>query len=119
MSTLQVPSRYSAGPKSRALFEEEQRYIAPGLQSIALYSQLAMDSGSGCRLRDVDGNEYLDFVAGIGVASLGYAHPDYVRALSEQLAKLGVGSFTTARRLSFVKNLAKITPENELRFGLG
>ena len=59
---------YSAGPKSKALFQEEQGYIAPGLQTIALYAQLAIDGGKGASLRDVDGKEYLDLVAGIGVA---------------------------------------------------
>jgi len=111
MKTLEATQPYAAGPKSRALFAEEQRYIAPGLQSIALFSELAMESGRGRMLRDVDGNEYLDFVAGIGVASLGYAHPDWVRVMSEQLAKITVGSFTTARRLSFVKTLATVTPK--------
>ncbi|MBI3551201.1 MAG: aspartate aminotransferase family protein [Elusimicrobia bacterium] len=109
---------YAAGPKSKALFDEEQQYIAPGLQSIALYSQLAMESGRGCTLRDVDGKEYLDFVAGIGVASLGYGHPGYAKALSEQAARIGVGSFTTERRLSFVKNLAKVTPKGLTRVQL-
>ncbi|MEK7858419.1 MAG: aspartate aminotransferase family protein [Elusimicrobiota bacterium] len=102
---------FKAGPKSRALFQEEQKFIAPGLQSIALFSELSMESGCGRRLKDVDGKEYLDFVAGIGVASLGYAHPDYVRILGAQLAKTCVGSFTTAHRLNFVKTLAGVTPK--------
>jgi 4-aminobutyrate aminotransferase-like enzyme len=93
------------------MFEEEQKYLAPGLQSIALFSKLALDSGKGRMIRDVDGNEYLDFVAGIGVASLGYAHPEYVRVMQDQVAKIGVGSFTTARRLSFVRTLASVTPK--------
>ena len=77
------PLVYRAGPKSKALFEEEQRFIAPGLQSIALFSQLAMESGRGVHLRDADGREYLDFVAGVGVASVGYAHPEWVRVMQE------------------------------------
>ncbi len=101
---------FSAGPKSLALFEEEQDYLAPGLQSIALYSKLAMESGRGCVLKDEDGREYLDFVAGICVASVGHGHPEYARRLAEQAARLTVGSFTTKARLSFVKNLAKVTP---------
>ena len=79
--------QYSAGPKSKALFLEEQTYIAPGLQTIALYAQLAIEGGTGATLRDVDGNEYLDLVAGIGVASLGYGHPDWAKAVGEQAAK--------------------------------
>ena len=101
---------YSAGPKSKALFQEEQEFIAPGLQTIALYAQLAIESGKGATLRDVDGREYLDLVAGIGVASLGYGHPDWAKAVGEQAAKTAVGSFTTPHRLNFLKTLASVTP---------
>ena len=101
---------YSAGPKSKALFQEEQEFIAPGLQTIALYAQLAIESGRGATLRDVDGREYLDLVAGIGVASLGYGHPDWAKAVGEQAAKTSVGSFTTRHRLNFLKTLASVTP---------
>jgi 4-aminobutyrate aminotransferase-like enzyme len=106
---------YSAGPKSKALFQEEQEYIAPGLQTIALYAQLAIESGKGASLRDVDGKEYLDLVAGIGVASLGYGHPDWAKAVGEQAAKTAVGSFTTPHRLNFLKTLATVTPKGLTR----
>ena len=45
-------------------------------------------SGSGCVLRDADGAEYLDFLSGIAVCSLGHCHPDVVRAVQEQAARL-------------------------------
>ena len=107
--------QYSAGPKSKALFLEEQTYIAPGLQTIALYAQLAIEGGTGATLRDVDGNEYLDLVAGIGVASLGYGHPDWAKAVGEQAAKTAVGSFTTPHRVNFLKTLASVTPKGLTR----
>ena len=103
--------QYSVGPKSRALFQEEQEYIAPGLQTIALYAQLAIDGGSGASLRDVDGKEYLDLVAGIGVASLGYGHPEWAKAIGAQAAKTAVGSFTSPHRVNFLKTLASVTPK--------
>ncbi len=106
---------YSAGPKSKALFQEEQEFIAPGLQTIALYAQLAIESGKGATLRDVDGKEYLDLVAGIGVASLGYGHPDWAKAVGEQAARTAVGSFTTPHRLNFLKTLASVTPKGLTR----
>src|SRR5882724_10693081 len=65
------------GPESVALFEEEQKFIAPGNQSIALLSKLTIEKGKGCRLTDADGNSYLDFNVGVSVASLGYSHPKY------------------------------------------
>ncbi|MCC7416712.1 MAG: aspartate aminotransferase family protein [Acidobacteria bacterium] len=44
--------------------------------------------GSGVRLYDIDGREYLDLLSGIGVNSLGHAHPALVRAIAEQAATL-------------------------------
>ncbi len=45
-------------------------------------------SGSGCRLTDVNGKSYLDFLSGIAVTSLGHAHPAIRDAVTEQVAKL-------------------------------
>lgn len=49
---------------------------------------VAFVRGSGTRLFDVDGREYLDFVSGIGVASLGHAHPGLARVIAEQASTL-------------------------------
>jgi len=44
--------------------------------------------GAGVRLWDVDGNEYLDFLAGISVLNVGHCHPRIVAAVQDQVAKL-------------------------------
>src|SRR4051812_34114701 len=49
---------------------------------------VAFVRGSGSRLYDVDGREYLDLVSGIGVTSLGHAHPGLAAAIAEQAATL-------------------------------
>lgn len=49
---------------------------------------VAFVRGSGSRLFDVDGREYLDFVSGIGVTSLGHAHPGLTAAIADQAATL-------------------------------
>ena len=49
---------------------------------------VAFVRGSGPRLYDVEGREYLDFVSGIGVASLGHAHPGLAAAIAEQASTL-------------------------------
>jgi acetylornithine aminotransferase len=51
--------------------------------------RLPLVRGEGARYWDADGNQYLDFVGGIAVNALGTAHPNVVRAVSEQIAKLG------------------------------
>ena len=49
---------------------------------------LVLTGGRGARLEDIDGSQYVDFVAGIAVCNLGHAHPAVTRALAEQAAKL-------------------------------
>src|SRR5258708_20194467 len=84
--------------------------MAPGTQSVALYSKLAIDRGEGAVLYDVDGNAYVDLLAGVGVAALGYAHPKYVAGMQRQIARVHVGSFTTEHRAALVELIAHITP---------
>jgi len=48
---------------------------------------VAFSHGKGTRLFDLEGKEYLDFIGGIAVSSLGHAHPALVRAVSEQAAR--------------------------------
>ncbi len=48
----------------------------------------AMVKGSGCRLTDAEGKEYLDFMAGIAVCGLGHAHPEITEAICRQAAEL-------------------------------
>jgi acetylornithine/N-succinyldiaminopimelate aminotransferase len=64
---------------------------------------VTMISGSGCRLQDGDGREYLDFLAGIAVCSLGHCHPAVTEAICNQ-----------ARKLVHVSNLFHTGPQTEL-----
>jgi 4-aminobutyrate aminotransferase/(S)-3-amino-2-methylpropionate transaminase len=99
------------GPRSKALFDREAEAMAPGLQSIALYSQIAVDRAQGCTIYDVDGNEYLDFIAGIAVGSVGHCHPHYVKRISEQLTRSTFGSFTTESRTRFLALVSDLLPQ--------
>ncbi len=49
---------------------------------------IVAERGEGCRLWDVDGKSYLDFLAGVAVNNLGHCHPKVVAALREQAGKL-------------------------------
>jgi len=106
------------GPRSREIVAREARHIAPGYQSFALYSGLAMARGSGATLWDEDGNEYIDFIAGIAVGSVGHCHPHYVEALKRQAERLTFGSFTTETRARFLELMASVTPEGLTRIQL-
>ncbi|MFI5060317.1 MAG: acetylornithine transaminase [Actinomycetales bacterium] len=73
--------------------------------------QLMLARGEGCRVWDVDGNEYLDFLAGIAVNSLGHAHPVLVEAVSRQIATLAHVSnyFATPPQLELAERLTRLT----------
>jgi acetylornithine aminotransferase len=60
---------------------------------------IALDSGAGATVRDVDGREYTDLLGGIATTILGHAHPKVVEAITAQ-----------ARRLGHVSNLAMHEP---------
>ncbi|RMF21344.1 MAG: aminotransferase class III-fold pyridoxal phosphate-dependent enzyme, partial [Deltaproteobacteria bacterium] len=102
---------YRAGPRSRASFEAEQRLIAPGIQRLATLAGIAMVRGRGAVLEDADGRTYIDFMAGVAVASLGHSHPAWVEAVTAQARELAVGSFTTRARLELLELLSSLLPE--------
>ncbi len=68
-----------------------QTWIDRGLTHVAAtYGRypLVATSGKGCWLTDIDGNRYLDFLAGVAVNNLGHCHPKIVAALQAQAEKL-------------------------------
>src|SRR5690606_39088366 len=75
------------GPKSKALHERCTRYFK-GLSGQVKLFPVAFESGEGCILRDVDGNEYIDFSSGIYVTTLGHCHPKISEAVAEAAHKL-------------------------------
>ena len=81
-NTLPAITTPIPGPRSRSIFAAEENYLAPGRQRISSLAGVAFDHGEGATLIDVDGNEYLDFFAGVAVASLGHSHPRFVKAWS-------------------------------------
>jgi 4-aminobutyrate aminotransferase len=73
------------GPKARAAVEADGRLISP---SYTRSYPLVAKRGRGIRVEDVDGNEFVDFAAGIAVASTGHCHPNVVAAIQKQAAEL-------------------------------
>lgn len=73
------------GPKAVAAVEADTRLISP---SYTRSYPLVAKRGRGIRVEDVDGNEFLDFAAGIAVNSTGHCHPEVVAAIQKQAAEL-------------------------------
>src|SRR3546814_11931998 len=76
----------------------QERY-AVSLMNTFGAPKLVLARGEGSRVWDVDGNEYLDFLGGIAVHSLGHAHPALVEAVRTQLGPLGPPSRSDERRV--------------------
>ena len=72
------------GPKAQAVLEKDRRYTAPAYGRVY---PLVVKEGRGLVVEDVDGNLFLDFMAGIAVASTGHSHPKVVKAIEEQAGK--------------------------------
>ncbi|KAB8288984.1 acetylornithine aminotransferase [Bifidobacterium ramosum] len=98
----------------------EETLGAEGSKWLGEYSQVhmnvfgtplrVMDHGQGAYVWDIDGNEYLDFLAGIAVNSIGYAHPKWVKAVSEQAAKVAHVSnyFATEPQIKLAEKLVQL-----------
>ena len=73
------------GPNAQKIIARDEALLSP---SYTRCYPLAIKRGFGCRIQDVDGNEFLDFTAGIAVNSTGHSHPEVVRAIQDQAANL-------------------------------
>ncbi len=107
MKVLNLP-----GPKAEALIKRDKAVISP---SYPRAYPFVMDHGKGTEVWDVDGNRFLDFAAGIAVASTGHSHPAVVKAIQEQAEKfLHISSdFYHEVWIDLAEKLASIAPFKE------
>ncbi|HEU0257410.1 MAG TPA: acetylornithine transaminase [Microbacteriaceae bacterium] len=94
--------------------EWRSRYAAHMMNTFAVPARLLV-RGSGTRVWDDRGVEYLDFLAGIAVNVLGHAHPALVAAVSEQVGKLVHVSnyFATKPQIEFAERLLRLAGAGE------
>jgi 4-aminobutyrate aminotransferase len=71
------------GPKAKLIIDTDEQYTSPSYTRVY---PLVMRRGRGVMIEDVDGNQFLDFHAGIAVCSTGHAHPKVVEAIQRQAA---------------------------------
>jgi glutamate-1-semialdehyde 2,1-aminomutase len=74
--------------KSPQLFQQSQQYLAGPHSNLPAYRPVTptyFNKAKGALLWDVDGKEYIDYVAGLGPGLLGYANEEYIQALKNQL----------------------------------
>lgn len=86
MNTRDYPRMLTTppGPKGRAIIDRDAAWTST---SYIKEYPLVMAGGQGAMVEDVDGNRYIDYMAGIAVSSTGYNHPKVVAAIQEQAGK--------------------------------
>ncbi|MBI4061553.1 MAG: aminotransferase class III-fold pyridoxal phosphate-dependent enzyme, partial [Elusimicrobia bacterium] len=72
------------GPKARAVIAKDKKFSSP---SYIKEYPLVIAGGAGAMVEDVDGNRYIDWMAGIAVCSTGYRHPLVTKAVQSAAAK--------------------------------
>jgi 4-aminobutyrate aminotransferase len=72
------------GPKGKAIIDRDAAWTSP---SYIKEYPLVIAGGEGAMVEDVDGNRYIDYMAGIAVSATGYNHPKVVAAIREQAGK--------------------------------
>jgi 4-aminobutyrate aminotransferase len=108
------------GPKAKEIMERDHAVLSP---SYTRGYPLVVKRGEGALIEDVDGNQFLDFNAGIAVVATGHAHPRVVRAVQQQAADFLHMSGTDFYYESMVElgeKLAALTPggiERRVYFG--
>jgi 4-aminobutyrate aminotransferase len=98
------------GPKARALVKKDSEMISP---SYTRYYPLVVDSGNNCIVKDVDGNEYIDFNSGLACLNVGHNHPKVVKAIKGQCDKFlhySNTDFYYQQSVNLAEKLLEITP---------
>jgi 4-aminobutyrate aminotransferase len=98
------------GPKAKIVLNKDHKYVSP---SYTRGYPAVIERGQGVWVTDVDGNVFLDFSSGIGVVSTGHCHPEVVKAIQVQAAKLlhmSGTDFYYPNQANLAEKLAEIVP---------
>jgi 4-aminobutyrate aminotransferase/(S)-3-amino-2-methylpropionate transaminase len=88
------------GPRSREILERERSAVA---HPLIVHEPIVADRARGSTITDVDGNTFVDFVGGVGVANVGHNHPRVLEAISEQADRFLHTDFTVVPYEGYVE----------------
>jgi 4-aminobutyrate aminotransferase len=108
------------GPKARYLAKRDSIALSP---SFTRYYPLVIESGHDCIVKDVDGNEYIDFNSGLACLNVGHTHPTIVKAIKNQCNNFlhySNTDFYYNQTVDLAENLFEVTPgsfKKKVHFG--
>jgi len=100
------------GPKSLELMELRKKHVPKAVYNV---TPIFVAESKGSLIKDVDGNEYIDFATGISCLNVGHGNPEVVKAVREQLDKYLHLCFHVTPYESYVRlaeKLSTIAPGN-------
>jgi len=100
------------GPRAQALMARDAAVVSP---SYPRDYPFVMSHGAGCEVWDVDGNRFLDFMAGIGVCATGHSHPAVVaaiRAAADDFLHIS-SDYWHERQVALGERIAALAPMGE------
>jgi 4-aminobutyrate aminotransferase len=103
------------GPRAQELIARDHAVLSP---SYTRPYPLAVERGEGAIVKDIDGNRFLDFNAGIAVVATGHSHPRVVAAIQQQAEKLlhmSGTDFYYSNMVELAEKLAALAPGDALR----
>lgn len=95
-------------PLAAQTYSKSYRYFSKG------FAPSYMDHGQGCRIYDVDGNEFIDFMCALGPISVGYNEPAVNEAVIKQVNKFASGSLQSELEVELAEKLCEIIPCAEM-----
>ncbi|UCG45000.1 MAG: acetyl ornithine aminotransferase family protein [Candidatus Bathyarchaeota archaeon] len=98
------------GPKAKALVKKDEALLSP---SYVRFYPLVIESGKDCVLKDVDGNQYIDFNSGLVCLNVGHNHPKVVDAIQKQSSRFlhySNTDFFYSEVVDLAEKLSEITP---------
>jgi len=98
------------GPKARELVKKDESLISP---SYVRFYPLVVESGKDCIVKDVDGNEYIDFNSGLVCLNVGHNHPKVISAIKSQCNRFlhySNTDFYYNEVVNLAERLSEITP---------
>lgn len=101
-----------SGPSERVarILRSLGRHARPGRRKGVQAAGVVVGHGEGSHLFGVEGERYLDAVAGFGVASLGHSHPRWVEAVVTQAERLVVNPFLGPELAEYGEALSRLLP---------
>ena len=115
---LKIPMRFDRDSQAKGwpLFEAQRHLMPGGNGTLTKVPRLFPDEpalmarGSGCRLWDVDGNEYIDFRCALGPVTLGYCYPEIDDAIRSQLSRGIVFGQPNELEFQLAEELIEVVP---------